>query len=320
MDLRFISSKSWHCENSASHCRKVALLIAPNKLCGWATYIPHHKFSIIGPIRRNSEPTAKALPALWLYHPREPARGISIRLKANALFMTMECLWLEPQCAHHTNVRRRFAVLAIFLVSQLPFVTSMDTLATFVKTFNIGMAKSNAKAIAMASLPVLRLCEKLMDLRRWANPSHQELPKTSYEIFLQRAQAPVAFSTWILVLITFVSLLGSFHYGYLMWRIYGSAIPGRFSRSKLAWGQAAKNILTTAWGYIEGVYEPIRARSSSLVKCIFAWGRYSKVDANESMKGQIGQTGYLKALDSLKLSKAAQKEASTGMNYHLLKN
>jgi hypothetical protein len=72
----------------------------------------------------------------------------------------------------------------------------------------------------------------------------QRLPKTTWQLFLERVQAPIVLPLFFVCLIVFFVLLNSIFYGYILWGSYGDKVKTWASRCKFAWSLIAKMILT----------------------------------------------------------------------------
>jgi hypothetical protein len=72
----------------------------------------------------------------------------------------------------------------------------------------------------------------------------QRLPKTTWQLFLERVQTPIVLPLFLVCLIGFFVLLNSIFYGYMLWSSYGDKVKTWASRCKFAWSLMTKMILT----------------------------------------------------------------------------
>lgn len=106
--------------------------------------------------------------------------------------------------------------------------------------FDISLASSKAVAIARIFTrhsPVYAISSVGKNVASWMyqrpQPTAVLLPKSVWERFAEWTQQPAVVSCLTAYLLGFFLLLGSVHYGYLIWTAYGMTIKDRIASSKL---------------------------------------------------------------------------------------
>jgi hypothetical protein len=110
---------------------------------------------------------------------------------------------------------------------------------SLMNNFDISLASSKAMAIAKTlgrASPAYAIFSIGKNVVSWTYRRQQPpavlLPKSAWERFVGWTQQPAVISCLTAYLLGFFLLLGSVHYGYLVWTAYGTTIKEKISLCK----------------------------------------------------------------------------------------